>query len=160
MVAYGAGHIARRTIMSEYKPRVVCFSCKFSWGYLTDEAAISSKVENWIPIICVGKIDATQMIDAFKAGADGVLILGCPEGNCHYQDGNYEARKRVYLLRKLLESRGIEKERLRIVLATDPTAKTIPQLLKEMEIDLARLGPLKKVKKTGMEEATTAGRRK
>lgn len=134
--------------MTEYKPKVVCFSCKFSWGYLTNEATISSQVENWIPIICVGKIDTTQMIEAFKAGADGLLILGCPEGDCHYQDGNYEARKRVYLLRRLLESRGIEQERLRIVLSTDPTGKTIPQRVAEMENDLAKLGPLKKFKRT------------
>lgn len=144
--------------MSEYKPKVVCFSCQFGWGYLEDEATVLSKVKNWMPIICTGKIDATQMMNAFKAGADGVLILGCPEGNCHYQDGNYEARKKVYLLRKLLESQGIEKERLRIELSTDPHGRRIPQLVEEMSRDLAKLGPLKKVKRTKMmlETATTA----
>lgn len=135
--------------MSQYKPRIVCFSCKFGWGYLTDEATLSSQIENWIPIICTGKIDATQMLDAFKAGADGVLILGCPEGDCHYQDGNYEVRKRVYLLRRLLESHGIEKERLRIRLSTDPSGRSIPQLVKEMSQDLAKLGPLAEVAVAG-----------
>lgn len=130
--------------MSQYKPKVVCFSCKFGWGYLTDEDALSSKIENWIPIICTGKIDATHMIDAFEEGADGILILGCPEGDCHYQDGNYEAKKRVYLLRRLLESIGIEKERIRIELSIDPEGRRIPQLVKEMSKELAKLGPLKR----------------
>ena len=130
--------------MSEYKPKVVCFSCKFGWGYLTDEATLSSQIKNWIPIICTGKIDASHIVDAFKAGADGVLILGCPPGDCHYQDGNYEARKRVHLLKRLLEAYGIERERLRIELSHDPDGKRIPQLVKEMSKDLARLGPLKR----------------
>ncbi|MCJ7807290.1 MAG: hydrogenase iron-sulfur subunit [Dehalococcoidia bacterium] len=135
--------------MRDYRPKVICFSCKFSWGYLTDEATLSREIENWIPLICTGKIDATQIMDAFKAGADGVLILGCPEGDCHYQDGNFEARKKVYLLRKLLKSWGIEEKRLRIVLSANPDGRTIPQLLQEMSRDLTKLGPLKKVKMAG-----------
>jgi len=148
--------------LSEYKPKVVCFSCKFGWGYLTDEGSISAQTKNWIPIICSGKIDATQMMNAFRAGADGVLILGCPEGNCHYQDGNFEARKKVHLLRKLLEAQGIEKERLRIELSTDPDGRTIPLLAEEMSRDLAKLGPLKSVKPAGrvLEKAAEARRGK
>ena len=130
--------------MSQYKPKVVCFSCKFGWGYLTDEDTLSSEIANWIPIICTGKIDATHMIDAFDEGADGILILGCPEGDCHYQDGNYEAKKRVYLLRRLLESIGIAKERIRIELSIDPEGRRIPQLVKEMSKELAKLGPSKR----------------
>jgi len=135
--------------LSEYEPKVVCFSCKFGWGYLADEAILSSQIKNWIPIICTGKIDATHMLDAFKQGADGVLILGCPEGNCHYQDGNYEARKRVYLIRRLLESYGIEKERIRIELSTDSYGNRILQLVEEMSKELARLGPLNRIAVTG-----------
>ena len=130
--------------MSDYEPKLVCFSCKFSWGYLVDEDALSSKIDNWVPLICTGKIDAAHVLDAFKAGADGVLILGCPEGDCHYQDGNYEAKKRVYLIRKLLESVGIEKERIRIELSIDPEGKRIPKLAEEMRKELAKLGPAKR----------------
>ena len=130
--------------MSDYEPRVVCFSCKFSWGYLTDEDKLSGKIDNWVPLICTGKIDATHILDAFSAGADGILILGCPEGDCHYQDGNYEAKKRVYLVRRLLESVGIEKERIRIELSADPQGESIPRLVKEMRKELAKLGPARK----------------
>ena len=149
--------------MSQYKPKVVCFSCKFSWGYLTDEASLSKQIDNWIPIICTGKIDTTYMMDAFEKGADGVLILGCPEGDCHYQDGNYEAKKRVYLLRRMLESMGIEKERIRIELSADPEGRRIPQLVKEMKEELAKLGPLKRnavMGKVPQKEAIIAGRRR
>ena len=129
--------------MSEYKPKIVCFSCKFGWGYLTDEATLAKQIENWVPIICTGKIDTTHIISAFDEGADGVLILGCPEGDCHYQDGNYEARKRVNLVSRLLDSMGIEKARIRIELGTDPEGKRISQLVNEMSKDVAKLGPSK-----------------
>jgi F420-non-reducing hydrogenase iron-sulfur subunit len=149
--------------LSPYQPKVVCFSCKFSWGYLTDEAVLSKEVENWIPIICTGKIDTTYMMEAFEKGADGILILGCPEGDCHYQDGNYEAKKRVYLLRRMLESMGIEGERVRIVLSSDPEGHSIAQLTKEMKADMAKLGPIKKTPVTGkvsQKETIKAGRGK
>ena len=149
--------------MSEYEPKVVCFSCKFSWGYLVDEAVLSRRIENWIPIICTGKIDTTHIMDAFEKGADGILILGCPEGDCHYQDGNYEVKKRVYLLRKILESMGIEKERVKIELSSDPDGRRIPELVKEMKEELAKLGPRRRNAVTGkmpQKEAIKAGERK
>ena len=136
--------IDRRKKLNENKPKIVCFSCKFGWGYLTDEATLSKQIENWVPIICTGKIDTTHIMTAFDQGADGVLILACPEGDCHYQDGNYEAKKRVHLLSKLLEPMGIEKGRIRIELGTDPEGKRITQLVKEMSQDLAKLGSLKR----------------
>ncbi len=132
--------------MKHYEPKLVCFSCKFGWGYLGDDIALSRQIKNWLPIICSGKIDMTYVLHAFKKGADGVLILGCPEGDCHYQDGNFEAKKRVYLLQKILESYGIEKERLRIELSVDPEGKSIPQLVKDMSDSIAKLGPVKKIK--------------
>jgi F420-non-reducing hydrogenase iron-sulfur subunit len=149
--------------LSPYKPKVVCFSCKFSWGYLADEAALSKEIENWIPIICTGKIDTTYIMDAFEKGADGILILGCPEGDCHYQDGNYEAKKRVFLLRRMLGSMGIEKERVRIELSADPEGRRIPQLVKEMKEKLVKLGPMKRDAVAGkmpQKEAVKAGRGK
>ena len=130
--------------MSQYEPKLVCFSCRFGWGYLADESALAKEIENWIPIICTGKIDSTHIMEAFEKGADGVLILGCPEGDCHYQDGNYEVKKRIYLLRRMLESMGVEKERVKIELSSDPEGRRILQLVKEMKKELAKLGPLKR----------------
>ncbi len=131
--------------MSSYEPKLVTFSCKFGWGYLNDEGELMKQIKNWVPIICSGKVDSSHILNAFRKGADGVLILGCRGGDCHYQDGNYEAKKRVYLLHKILESYGIEKERLRIELSIDPEGSRIPQLVKEMSDRIAKLGPVKKL---------------
>ena len=129
--------------MKNFEPKLVCFSCKFSWGYLGNESTLSSQVKNWIPIICSGKVDTNHIIDAFKHGADGVLILGCPEGDCHYQDGNFEAKKRVHLLQRVLSAYGIEPERVRIEFSLDPDGKMIPELVKKMSEAVKKLGPVK-----------------
>jgi coenzyme F420-reducing hydrogenase delta subunit len=114
------------------KPKIVCFSCKFSWGYLKEESVLAAQIKNWIPIICAGKIEASYVVDAFIHGADGVLILGCPEGDCHYQDGNIEAKKRLALLRQALLTRGIQPQRIKLVLSRDPEGKDIPGYVNEM----------------------------
>jgi coenzyme F420-reducing hydrogenase delta subunit len=132
--------------MKQYEPKLVCFSCKFGWGYLGDEEELRHRVKNWVPIICSGKIDAVHILEAFKQGADGVLILGCAEGDCNYQDGNFEARKRVLLLQGILKAYGIEKERLKIEFSVDPEGNAIPQIVKEMSDAVAKLGPVKKTK--------------
>ena len=131
--------------MSDYEPKLVCFTCDFSWGYLAEKDALNSQIDYWVPIVCSGRIDSTYVLDAFNAGADGVLILGCPEGDCHFQDGNFEAKKKVYLLQKLLEDYGIEGERLRIELSQDPQGDGIPRLIAEMKDSIRKLGPVKKL---------------
>jgi len=121
------------------KPKIVCFSCKFSWGYLTEESTLAARITNWIPIICAGKIEASYVVDAFIHGADGVLILGCPEGDCHYQDGNMEAKKRLALLRQALSTYGIQPERVKLVLSRDPEGKDIPVHINEMAETISSL---------------------
>jgi F420-non-reducing hydrogenase iron-sulfur subunit len=114
------------------KPKIVCFSCKFSWGYLEEESALAAQIKNWIPIICAGKMESSYVVDAFIHGADGVLILGCPEGDCHYQDGNIEAKKRLALLRQVLLTHGIQPQRVKLVLSRDPEGKDITGHINEM----------------------------
>jgi F420-non-reducing hydrogenase iron-sulfur subunit len=114
------------------KPKIVCFSCKFSWGYLEEESSLAAQIKNWIPIICAGKMEASYVVDAFIHGADGVLILGCPEGDCHYQDGNIEAKKRLALLRQVLLTHGIQPQRVKLVLSRDPEGKDIAGYINEM----------------------------
>lgn len=127
--------------MTDFIPKLVCFSCKFGWGYLNSNG-YDKQIKNFIPVICCGKVDTTHIIGAFKEGADGVLILGCPDGQCHFKTGNYQARKRVLLLHKVLKQFGIEPGRLKIALNIDPEGARIPILIEEMKTVVQSLGPL------------------
>jgi F420-non-reducing hydrogenase iron-sulfur subunit len=131
--------------MAEFEPKVVCFSCNFGWGYLGDKDELAKSIKNWVPEICSGKVDTKHIFNAFRAGADGVLILGCPEGHCHFQDGNYQTRKKIYLMQKVMQAFGIEPERLSMKMSRDPEGKNIPLLVQEMKDHLVKLGPIKKM---------------
>ena len=46
------------------------------------------------------------VIEALTKGADGVLILGCHPGDCHYLEGNLRARSRADAIGLMLEILG------------------------------------------------------
>jgi len=129
----------------EYAPNLVCFSCKFGWGYESNEKPPDPGTPYWIPVVCSGKVDALHILNAFREGADGVLVLGCEEGHCHFQDGNFQTSKKVYLLQKVLKAHGIEEQRVKIDFARNPEGTKISHLVNEMRRDLSKLGPLRKL---------------
>ena len=130
--------------MEAYVPKLVCFSCDFGWGYISGHDALVPQIDNWIPVTCSSKVDSAYILEAFERGADGVLILGCPEGRCHFEDGNFRTEKKVYLLQEVLEAYGIERDRLRMVLSNNPGGGQIPKLIEEMKKALGKLGPVKR----------------
>lgn len=127
--------------MTEFTPKLVCFSCKFGWGYLNTNG-YKKKLKNLIPVTCSGTVDTIHIIDAFKKGADGVIVLGCPDRECHFQTGNYQARKRIMMLRKVLKEFGIDPKRLKIALSIDPEGNQIPVVIETMKKEIKNLGPL------------------
>lgn len=131
---------AQRKVNAE--PGIVCFACKFGWGYASDNDNFEN-LESLVPVVCIGKVDASDILEAFSKGAEGVLLLGCAEGDCHFQDGNQEAKKRFYLLQRILESFGIDKERLEVVTAIDPKGETIQGIINRLADKVKGLRPMK-----------------
>jgi len=84
------------------------------------------------------------VIDAFRRGADGVLIGGCHPGDCHYAEGNYKALRRFHLLKRLLGDLGIESQRLRLEWISAAEGDRVRVVINEMVETLRRLGPLHK----------------
>ena len=128
--------------MDEYSPKIICFKCNFGWGYLDDKTEIKAVVKNMVPVTCSGKVDSTHILTALKEGADGVLVLGCSQGECHFQDGNYQTGKKILIIQKILTSFGIEPERVRMVFSIDPDGNKIPAEIENMKNEISRLGPI------------------
>ncbi len=90
-------------------------------GALAAAEQAASKMQPFPPCLtlvempCTGRVDTVHILKAFRAGADAVFVAGCLEGNCKYQYGNIEARKRVTLTKSLLEAAGFEPERLEML---------------------------------------------
>ncbi len=104
--------------MSKVKTRqkVILFTC--SWhAYSSLEAVARERISCSTAVVpirlsCLGRISPGIILKAFEGGAAGVLLLGCPEGQCRYQTGNLEARKVVEEIRSLLLLLGYDENRL------------------------------------------------
>ena len=90
---------------------------------------------------CTGKIEMEHILAAFEKGVDGVLVAGCLEGGCHFQEGNLRARKRTDAVRRLLDEIGIGGGRLMMVNLSAAMAPTFVQRVVEIVDAVRALGP-------------------
>ena len=99
-------------------PNIVAFLCNWC-GYAGADLAGVSRFQyptsvKIIRVMCSGRVDPVFILKALENGADGVLVCGCHIGDCHYLTGNLKAEKRVETTKTLLESIGINPDRLRL----------------------------------------------
>ena len=94
-----------------------------------------------IRLPCTGKVDVIYMMEAFQKGADGVYVVGCLEGECHYLTGNLRAKKRVEFTKRLLGEIGIEGERLEMYNIAASDGPRFAEVAKEMHEKIKALGP-------------------
>jgi F420-non-reducing hydrogenase iron-sulfur subunit len=93
--------------------------------------------------MCTGRIDPAFVLEAFKDGADGVLVAGCHlPSDCHYLSGNFKTLRRVTLLKTVLEEFGIEPERLRLEWISASEGEKFANVVQSMVESLKKLGPI------------------
>ena len=101
---------------NEFEPNIVGFLCNWC-TYTAADLAGTTRVQyptNLRPIrtMCSGSVDPVYVIRALLSGADGVLVGGCHPGDCHYVSGNYKTRRRITILKTILNTLGLEDERV------------------------------------------------
>ena len=132
--------------MEDFRPRIVAFLCKWCAGAGADLAGVSrlQYESTAVPIKfnCTGRLDPTFVLKAFAEGADGVFVGGCHPGDCHYLTGNYNALKRVDILKKVLEQYGIDPKRLRLEWISASEGVRFAKLMNEFSKEITELGPL------------------
>jgi F420-non-reducing hydrogenase iron-sulfur subunit len=94
-----------------------------------------------IIVPCTGKVDVIHLLRAFEKGADGVYVVGCMEGDCHFNSGNFRARKRVDQARKILDAIGVGGERVRMCNLSSSEGPKFAEFAAEMEEKIRGLGP-------------------
>lgn len=94
-----------------------------------------------ILVPCTGKVDVIHMLRAFEKGADGVYVLGCIEGDCHYNNGNLRAKKRVGQVAELLDKVGIGGDRVAMFNLSSAEAPRFVEIAVEMTDRITALGP-------------------
>jgi len=130
----------------EFEPKIMGFLCNWC-AYAGADLAGVSRLQyphniRIIRVMCSGRIDPAFVLEAFKDGADGVLVAGCHlPSDCHYLSGNFKAQRRMFLLKKVLEQFGIEPQRLRLEWVSASEGDHFAWVIREMVEEIRRLGP-------------------
>jgi len=130
-----------------FEPKIIGFLCNWCSYAGADKAGTAQSHYppnvNIIKVMCSGRVDPQFVLKSFEQGADGVIILACHPGDCHYKEGNYRAVQRYRLLLKMLEPFGIDKDRCRFDFVSAGEGDKFVKLITEMVDTVRVLGPLK-----------------
>jgi F420-non-reducing hydrogenase iron-sulfur subunit len=128
-----------------FEPIIVGFFCNWC-SYAGADLAGTSRIQypanlRVVRVMCSGRVDERMILKAFAAGADGVLVCGCHPGDCHYQRGNLNARRRVTGLRPFLEAVGIGRDRLRLEWISASEGPKVATTVSSFVESVKQLGP-------------------
>ncbi len=128
-----------------FEPKILSFLCNWCAYAGADLAGISRfqypPNTRVIRVMCSGRVDPIFIPKAFLVGYDGVMILGCHPGDCHYLTGNYQAEKKIHLTRKLLNMAGIDSERLLLDWVSAGEGERFSQVVRQFIEKIRSLGP-------------------
>lgn len=136
-----------KTNSKNFEPRIVGFLCNWC-SYTGADLAGTSRMKSApnlriIRLMCSGRVDPSFIFRAFQLGADGILVAGCHPGDCHYQEGNFKALRRVLLLKRILREFGVDERRLRLEWISAAEGEKFAKVSTEFTEELRALGPLR-----------------
>jgi F420-non-reducing hydrogenase iron-sulfur subunit len=128
-----------------WEPEIIAFCCNYC-AYSAAALAGSQRLQypsgiRIVSVPCTGKLEPEHILEAFEKGADGILVVGCLEGSCHFLEGNLRARKRTDRIRSILEEIGLGSERLKMVNLSDSMAAAFVQHMQDAIATIGALGP-------------------
>jgi F420-non-reducing hydrogenase iron-sulfur subunit len=129
-----------------FEPKLVGFLCNWC-SYTGADLAGTARMKyppnlRVIRVMCSGRVDPNFVLEALARGADGVLVLGCHPGDCHYTEGNYKCQRRIPLTRKLAEQMGIDPRRIRLEWVSASEGARFTQVVTDFTEQVRALGPL------------------
>jgi len=125
--------------------KLIVFCCNWSLfpGLQNSKSTTLIKTSYGVIVtMCAGRVNPELVIHAFKEGAWGVMVSGCPPEECDH-DGNYKARRRILLLKNVLNQINIEPKRLRMGWFSRGESKKLKQAIDDFVEDLEKMGPVK-----------------
>lgn len=130
---------------NNFKPKILVFCCNWCSYAGADLAGISRmQIKPHFRVIrtmCSGRVDPEWILEAFRLGADGVVVAGCHPGDCHYIGGNYRTRRRMALLRSLLKQFGLKPDRLELAWVSAGEAEKFATTINSFIERIVEIGP-------------------
>ena len=129
----------------EERLQIVAYCCQFC-AYAAADLAGQLRMQyppevKIVHLPCSGKLDQLLVLHALEMGADGVMVVGCLVGDCHFLQGNLNASRRVQGLQQLLGEIGLEPERVRMFNLSAAMAPAFVAATQEMVEAIRALGP-------------------
>jgi len=136
----------------EWQPTILAILCNWC-SYAGADLAGSTRLHypeslRIVRVPCSGRVDPMFVLKGFQKGFDGVMVLGCHPGDCHYAKGNYYTRRRIAMLKDLLKALGIAEERFHFEWVSASEGNRFAQLISEFTAGLSKLGPFEGVDKS------------
>ena len=129
----------------QFEPVIVGFFCNWCTATAADLAGTTRMQypPNVRPIrtMCSGSVDPVYVLRALLSGADGVIVGGCPPGDCHYVSGNYRARRRIAILKTILATLGLEDDRVWVRWISAAEGAKFARTMNEVTQTIKKLGP-------------------
>lgn len=131
--------------VTAFEPRIVALCCHYCAYAAADLAggmrlAYPPNVEI-VRLPCSGRATPLHLLEALLSGADGVMVAGCREGDCHFLTGNLYAKRRVARAKELLAEAGVEPERVEMFNLSAAEGPRFAELAREMTERIRKLGP-------------------
>jgi F420-non-reducing hydrogenase iron-sulfur subunit len=123
-----------------YEPRIVGFLCNWC-SYAGADGAGTARIK-YPSNMRVVRVSPELVLRTFRQGADGVIVLGCHIGDCHYAEGNHRTAKRMPMLRNLLGYAGIHPDRLRLDWASAAEGSRLAEIVTDFTERIKELGKL------------------
>jgi coenzyme F420-reducing hydrogenase delta subunit/heterodisulfide reductase subunit C len=132
-----------RLTEGQTEPHTIVFLCDWCVRAENDLAGLTHLPSGMriVSIPCTGHLDPSLVLTALTRGADGVLVVGCLPGECHFQRGNLLVRRRIAELKPLLDAMGIGSDRLRLQWISTADRGRVGKILNEFAEDAGELGP-------------------
>jgi F420-non-reducing hydrogenase iron-sulfur subunit len=129
----------------QWQPNIITFLCKWCSYAGADLAGVSRQKYpanvRTLKIPCSGRMDPLFILKALRMGFDGVLVSGCHPGDCHYQTGNYRARRRLAITKKLLENMGVDPRRVQGSWISASEGGKFVDVMNKLVDDIKEIGP-------------------
>jgi len=92
--------------------------------------------------MCTGRLDPVIVAEAFLKGLDGLLVVGCHFGDCHYVSGNYHAKARIDMIKRLFRHIGVNEERVEFNQCSSGEAQRFVEIVTDFDKKIKEIGPL------------------
>ncbi len=127
-----------------FEPKILGFLCNWC-SYAGADLAGVSRVQyppniRVIRVMCSGRVDPKFIFKALQIGIDGVIVMGCHPGDCHYLEGNYEAEKKFEMVEKFLKYVDLHK-RVRLEWVSASEGVRFGEVVKDFTEKIRELGP-------------------